>query len=122
MVKLAIIMIIHPGEVIVLLLLMPLDNIDIAIFIIDEILSQKLTIFVDIMAVCLIVLCSQQMISLIPMLIHELTSVIDMFLDSLQIGVFAVVLVVMALQSNHCGLIDVHCILTLSNGIWNIYF
>jgi len=115
-------MIIHPGEVIVLLLLMPLDNIDIAIFIIDEILSQKLTIFVDIMAVCLIVLCSQQMISLIPMLIHELTSVIDMFLDSLQIGVFAVVLVVMALQSNHCGLIDVHCILTLSNGIWNIYF
>lgn len=112
----------NSGEVVVLLLFVPLDDIDVAIFQIDEVLPQKLVILVDFIASRLIILSAQQVICLVAILVNQLASVVYVLFDCLQIGILAVILVVMELQRDHSSLINVHGIFTLGDGVWYVNF
>ena len=113
---------VNSGEVVVLLLFVPLDDIHIAIFQIDEVLPQKLVILVDFIASRLIILGAQQVICLVAILVDQPASVVYVLLDRLQIGVLAVILVVMELQGDDSSLINVHGIFALSDGVGYINF
>ena len=113
---------VNSGKVVVLLLLVSLHDIDIAIFQIDEVLPQKLAILVDFIISCLIILGTQQVICLVAILINQLASVVYVLFYCLKMAILAVILVVMELQRDHSGLINVHGVFTLGDGVRYVHF
>ena len=58
------------------------------------------------------------MVAFLPIIVHEVAVMVDVLIHSLQSRVLAVILVVVHLHRNDGVLVQVHGVLSLSEGVW----